>query len=84
MLLTLNIFWTHLDFNFNIFVLQSSDGYLCSLSKSPHQVVYDLYTLLALTDAKGYAMMQFSWMLLRLYGKGKGRLFSHPHCNILI
>jgi len=42
----------------------------CTLSSSPHQLVYDLYTLLALTEAKGYAMMQFSWMLLRLYGVG--------------
>lgn len=49
---------------------QASNGVLCSQSKSPHQIVYDLYTLLALTDAKGYAMMQFSWMLLRLYNKG--------------
>jgi hypothetical protein len=50
--------------------MQASDGFICSLSKSPHQFVYDLYSLLALTEAKGYAMMQFSWMLLRLYGKG--------------
>lgn len=41
------------------------------MSRSTHQLVYDFYALLSLTNAKGYAMMQFSWMLLRLYGKGK-------------
>lgn len=49
---------------------RANDSFICSLSKSSHQLVYDLYALLTLTDAKGYAMMQFSWMLLRLYGKG--------------
>ena len=49
---------------------QANDSFICSLSKSKHQLVYDLYALLTLTDAKGYAMMQFSWMLLRLYGRG--------------
>ena len=52
----------------------------CTMTSSPHQLVYDLYTLLALTEAKGYAMMQFSWMLLRLYGKGQSssNLFCYP------
>lgn len=53
--------WTH---------QQAGDSFICSLPKSTHQLVYDLYALLTLTDAKGYAMMQFSWMLLRLYGRG--------------
>lgn len=51
-------------------LLQAKPEAICALSKSPHQLVYDFYSLLALTDAKGYVMMQFSWMLLRLYGKG--------------
>ncbi|XP_065556125.1 uncharacterized protein LOC136024620 isoform X1 [Artemia franciscana] len=46
------------------------NGELCNLTKSPQQLIYDLYNLLALTDAKGYAMMQFSWMLLKIYEKG--------------
>jgi len=58
------------------YLSKASNGVLCSQSKSPHQIVYDLYTLLALTDAKGYAMMQFSWMLLRLYNKGNFTLES--------
>lgn len=38
---------------------------------SPHQLIYDMYNTIALTEIKGYAMMQFSWMLLRIYGRGK-------------
>ena len=49
---------------------QVSSKYFCLHEKSPQQVVYDLYTLLALTEAKGYAILQFTWMSLRLYGKG--------------
>lgn len=29
-----------------------------------------MYTAVSLTELKGYAMMQFSWMLLRTYGVG--------------
>nr|BAM19671.1 conserved hypothetical protein [Papilio xuthus] len=29
-----------------------------------------MYNTISLTEIKGYAMMQFSWMLLRIYGKG--------------
>ncbi|GBP21654.1 hypothetical protein EVAR_16200_1 [Eumeta japonica] len=42
----------------------------CELQLSTHQVIYDMYKTVALTEIKGYAMMQFSWMLLRVYGKG--------------
>nr|CAH0106944.1 unnamed protein product [Daphnia galeata] len=51
-------------------LIQANDNFICSLPKSTHQLAYDLYALLTLTDAKGYAMMQFSWMILRLYGRG--------------
>ncbi|KAM3962598.1 uncharacterized protein ACR2FA_003224 [Aphomia sociella] len=43
---------------------------LCDLQLSPHQLIYDMYNTISLTEIKGYAMMQFSWMLLRVYGKG--------------
>jgi len=59
-----------LNFSIQKHYLQAKPEAICALSKSPHQLVYDFYSLLALTDAKGYVMMQFSWMLLRLYGKG--------------
>ncbi|XP_045498674.1 uncharacterized protein LOC123696512 isoform X2 [Colias croceus] len=43
---------------------------VCDLQLSQHQLIYDMYNTIALTEIKGYAMMQFSWMLLRIYGKG--------------
>jgi len=47
------------------------DGkHLCSLGQSPHQIIYNLYNVIALTEIKGYAMIQFSYMILRLYDQG--------------
>ncbi|CAK1554539.1 unnamed protein product [Leptosia nina] len=51
-------------------VLQEKHPDVCDLQLSPHQLIYDMYNTIALTEIKGYAMMQFSWMLLRIYGKG--------------
>ncbi|XP_013164307.1 PREDICTED: uncharacterized protein LOC106115465 isoform X1 [Papilio xuthus] len=50
--------------------LQEDHPDLCDLQLSPHQLIYDMYNTISLTEIKGYAMMQFSWMLLRIYGKG--------------
>ncbi|CAH2981049.1 unnamed protein product [Chilo suppressalis] len=50
--------------------LQEEHPDLCELQLSPHQLIYDTYNTISLTEIKGYAMMQFSWMLLRIYGKG--------------
>lgn len=44
---------------------------LCNYKLSPHQVLYNLYRTIALTELKGYMMIQFSYMLLRLYNAGK-------------
>ncbi|CAG9839741.1 unnamed protein product [Diabrotica balteata] len=43
---------------------------LCNSRQSPQQVIYNLYNAIALTELKGYSMIQFSYMLLRLYNKG--------------
>jgi hypothetical protein len=43
---------------------------LCSLGQTPHQIIYNLYNVIALTEIKGYAMIQFSYMILRLYDQG--------------
>ncbi|XP_060803250.1 uncharacterized protein LOC106138026 isoform X2 [Amyelois transitella] len=43
---------------------------LCELQMSQHQLIFDMYNTISLAEIKGYAMMQFSWMLLRIYGKG--------------
>ncbi|CRK92910.1 CLUMA_CG006339, isoform A [Clunio marinus] len=43
---------------------------LCLSRRSPQQVLYQLYHAITMTELKGYAMMQFSYMLLKTYGKG--------------
>ncbi|XP_030567504.1 uncharacterized protein LOC115767384 isoform X1 [Drosophila novamexicana] len=43
---------------------------MCSTRQSAQQFVYSLYTDVALTELKGYTMMEFSWMMLRVYGRG--------------
>lgn len=43
---------------------------MCEAKQSPQQVLYNLYDAIALTELKGYTMVQFSYMLLRLYGRG--------------
>ena len=40
------------------------------MGQSPHQLMFNLYNILALTEIKGYAMIQFSYMMLKLYNKG--------------
>ncbi|KAI8124341.1 hypothetical protein CVS40_5407 [Lucilia cuprina] len=42
----------------------------CLNQQSTQQFIYSLYTDIALTELKGYTMMEFSWMMLRVYGKG--------------
>ncbi|XP_055585663.1 uncharacterized protein LOC129738473 [Uranotaenia lowii] len=43
---------------------------ICSFGMSAQQVLYQLYNAISITELKGYSMMQFSWMLLKAYGKG--------------
>uniref|UniRef100_A0A182MT46 Uncharacterized protein n=1 Tax=Anopheles culicifacies TaxID=139723 RepID=A0A182MT46_9DIPT len=43
---------------------------ICSYGLSPQQMMYLLYKSIAMTELKGYIMMQFSYMLLKTYGKG--------------
>ncbi|XP_017056016.1 uncharacterized protein LOC108097935 isoform X1 [Drosophila ficusphila] len=47
-----------------------SNNQICSTMQSPQQFVYSLYADIALTELKAYTMMEFSWMMLRVYGKG--------------
>ena len=39
------------------------------MTQSPHQLLYNLYNIIALTEIKGYAMLQFSYMMLKIYNK---------------
>lgn len=43
---------------------------MCHTKQSAQQFVYSLYTDIALTELKGYTMIEFSWMMLRVYGRG--------------
>lgn len=66
------------------FLFQEVEGdMLCTTNQSPQQVLYNLYNSIALTELKGYMMMQFSYMLLKLYNKGKPRcsLIKFNHCE---
>ncbi|TDG40589.1 hypothetical protein AWZ03_012986 [Drosophila navojoa] len=48
----------------------ASTDEMCHTKQSAQQFVYSLYTDIALTELKGYTMMEFSWMMLRVYGRG--------------
>uniref|UniRef100_A0A1Y1NB04 Uncharacterized protein n=1 Tax=Photinus pyralis TaxID=7054 RepID=A0A1Y1NB04_PHOPY len=51
--------------------LQETQGdMLCSTNQSAQQMLYNLYNTIELTELKGYMMMQFSYMLLKLYNQG--------------
>ncbi|XP_017113092.1 uncharacterized protein LOC108136442 isoform X1 [Drosophila elegans] len=47
-----------------------SNNQICNTLQSAQQFVYSLYADIALTELKAYTMMEFSWMMLRVYGKG--------------
>ncbi|XP_018361103.1 PREDICTED: uncharacterized protein LOC108759910 isoform X1 [Trachymyrmex cornetzi] len=50
--------------------MQEASNQMCNEMQSPQQLLYNLYNVVALTEIKGYTMIQFSYMLLRLYNEG--------------
>jgi len=52
-------------------IKESYGDLMCKNQRTPQQVLYELYNAINLAELKGYAMMQFSYMLLRAYGKGE-------------
>lgn len=50
--------------------MQEASQQMCNEMQSPQQLLYNLYNTVALTEIKGYTMIQFSYMLLRLYNEG--------------
>ncbi|XP_055371279.1 uncharacterized protein LOC129605506 isoform X2 [Condylostylus longicornis] len=50
-------------------VLDARDQ-ICVTNQSAQQFLYSLYSDVAYAELKGYTMMQFSWMMLRIYEKG--------------
>ncbi|KAG7208962.1 hypothetical protein KM043_015131 [Ampulex compressa] len=49
---------------------QEASSQICNEQQSPQQLLYNLYTTVAITEIKGYTMMQFSYLLLRTYNQG--------------
>ncbi|XP_029052070.1 uncharacterized protein LOC114880335 isoform X2 [Osmia bicornis bicornis] len=49
---------------------QQAASQICNENQSLQQLLYNLYTTITLTEIKGYSMIQFSYMLLRLYNPG--------------
>ena len=49
---------------------QEASSQICSENQSLQQLLYNLYSTITLTEIKGYSMIQFSYMLLRLYNPG--------------
>ncbi|XP_046744717.1 uncharacterized protein LOC124410410 isoform X3 [Diprion similis] len=49
---------------------QEGERTICNNYQSPQQLLYNLYNSIAVTELKGYTMMQFSWLLLKLYKNG--------------
>ncbi|KAJ8946872.1 hypothetical protein NQ318_006782 [Aromia moschata] len=54
----------------DIYFQEVEGDMLCNSQQSPQQVLLNLYNAIALTELKGYTMIQFSYMLLRLYEQG--------------
>ncbi|KAK6617897.1 hypothetical protein RUM43_014126 [Polyplax serrata] len=56
----------------NLFTKIEKDlsNYVCDLENSPHQAIYNLYNDVALTQLKGVIILQFSYMILKLFHKG--------------
>ncbi|XP_076285679.1 chemokine-like protein orion isoform X2 [Lasioglossum baleicum] len=49
---------------------QEAASQICSENQSLQQLLYNLYGTVTLAEIKGYSMIQFSYMLLRLYNQG--------------
>ncbi|XP_077283676.1 uncharacterized protein LOC143909525 [Arctopsyche grandis] len=50
--------------------MKESNNYMWEMQQSPNQLLYNMYNTIILTEIKGFAMMQYSWMILNIYGKG--------------
>ncbi|KAG8037811.1 hypothetical protein G9C98_006022 [Cotesia typhae] len=43
---------------------------ICDEQQSPQQLLYNLYNIIAMSELRGFAMMQFSYTILRLHKNG--------------
>ena len=51
------------------------------MTQSPNQLLYNLYNIIALTEIKGYAMLQFSYMMLKIYDKVTTDIYCQWNIN---
>ncbi|XP_031632298.1 uncharacterized protein LOC116346405 isoform X2 [Contarinia nasturtii] len=58
-------------------VMLEAQNLVCISKQSAQQVLFQMYNAISIAELKGYAMMQFSWMILRTYGKGNFTKESH-------
>ncbi|XP_012142213.2 chemokine-like protein orion isoform X2 [Megachile rotundata] len=49
---------------------QAAASQICNENQSLQQLLYNLYTTITLSEIRGYSMVQFSYILLRLYNPG--------------
>ncbi|XP_078045690.1 chemokine-like protein orion isoform X2 [Augochlora pura] len=49
---------------------QEAASQICSEHQSLQQLLYNLYARVTLAEIQGYSMIQFSYMLLRMYNRG--------------
>ncbi|XP_033321631.1 chemokine-like protein orion isoform X2 [Megalopta genalis] len=49
---------------------QEAASQICSENQSLQQLLYNLYATVTLAEIQGYSMIQFSYMLLRMYNRG--------------
>lgn len=49
---------------------QEAQSMICQTRQSAQQVLFQMYNAISIAELKGYAMVQFSWMILRTLGKG--------------
>lgn len=66
------------DIYYKLFLLLNNKQFdsACSLTQSPHQLIFNLYNVIALTEVKGFLIMQFSYIMLNLYKRGDFTLES--------
>ena len=54
---------------FKVFeILTNNKDDLCNFDQSEKQYLMNLYTLIALNEVKGYMMVQFSYIVFKMYG----------------
>ena len=60
---------------------KASRATVCGFDKAPQHVAFTLYRTLASALAKDFAMTEFAYMLLRLFGEGEVHEWSKRKNN---